>query len=271
MAPTLSLTFDTPDLAHRYDQASVERQFRAGKTLIAKLRIRPGEHVLDVGTGTGRLAEHVAWLVAPTGTVHGIDPLPLRIEIARRRVASNLLFQVGTAEALDSLPAARFDVVYLNAVLHWIPEKLHALQQIHRVLKPGGRLGITTGSREHPTSVQAVRRRILAREPYRRFPGSERGAAQRVTLSELVELFKRANFLVSSIDIEPHVAFHATADDAIEFSQASSFGNFLGHLPEECRSAARREIAEELDKLRTPSGVPQQGARIVALGSKPGS
>ncbi len=269
MAPGLSLAFDTPDLARRYDQESIERQFRAGKTLIAKLGVRPGQHVLDVGTGTGALAEHVAWIVAPTGTVLGIDPLPLRIELARRRVASNLSFEVGTADAVDGLPGGRFDVVYLNAVLHWIPEKLPALLQFHRVLKPGGRLGITTGSKEHPNSVQAVRRRVLSREPYRRFPESERGGAQRVTLSELVELFERAKFVMQSIDIEPHVGFHATAGDAIEFSQASSFGNFLGHLPEDRRAAARTEIADELEKLRTPAGIPQQGARIVALGVKP--
>ncbi len=262
----LSLALDTPDLARRYEHVSVDRQFRAGKTLVAKLGVRSGERVLDVGAGTGQLAEHVARVVGPTGSVLGIDPLPLRIEMARRRAASNLAFEVGNAYALDGLPSEYFDVVYLNAVFHWLPEKLPALLQFHRVLKPGGRLGITTGSKEHPNTVQAVRRRVLSREPYSRFRGHEQGIAHRVTLTELAELFDAARFDVRSIDIEPHVGHFGTADAAIEFSQASSFGNFLGHLPEDRRAQARREIATELERLRTPAGIPHQGARIVALG-----
>jgi arsenite methyltransferase len=265
---TLSLALDTPDLAHRYDRVSVDRQFRAGKALVAKLGVRPGERVLDVGAGTGHLAEHVARVVGSTGSVLGIDPLPLRIEMARRRAAANLAFEVGDACALDGLPGEHFDVVYLNAVFHWLPEKLAALRHFHRVLKGGGRLGITTTSKEHPNTVQAVRRRVLSREPYSRFREHEQGSARRVTLTELAELFEAARFEVRSIDIEPHVGHFGTAEDAIEFSQASSFGNFLGHLPEDCRDQARREIAAELEKLRTPAGIPHQGARIVALGVK---
>ncbi|WP_437717998.1 methyltransferase domain-containing protein [Sorangium sp. So ce448] len=82
----LSLVFDTPQLAQDYEVRSADRQFRHGKRLIVGLGVRPGDHVLDVGSGTGLLAEHVAGLVGPTGKVLGIDPLPLRVEIAQQKL-----------------------------------------------------------------------------------------------------------------------------------------------------------------------------------------
>jgi arsenite methyltransferase len=69
-----------PALARHYEQVSADRQFKAGKTLVERLALRPGEHVLDVGSGRGLLAEYVAEIVGPVGFVTAIDPLPLRID-----------------------------------------------------------------------------------------------------------------------------------------------------------------------------------------------
>jgi len=122
---------------------NVDRQFKSGQNLISELGVAPGETVLDVGSGTGLLAEFTADTVGITGAVMGIDPLPLRVELATRRSRSNLNFAVGDAKDLSSFPRASFDVVYLNAVFHWLHEKITPLRQFNRVLKAGGRLGIT--------------------------------------------------------------------------------------------------------------------------------
>ena len=82
-APSLAL--DSDALAADYELLSVTRQFESGKRLAADLAVGPGERVLDVGCGTGLLAEHMAGLVGSNGHVQGIDPLPLRIEMARSR------------------------------------------------------------------------------------------------------------------------------------------------------------------------------------------
>src|SRR4051812_21750351 len=96
----LSLGLDTAELASRYEAVSLDRQFLYGKVLIERLGLRPGERVLDVGSGTGLLAEHVAKIVGERGSVLAIDPLPLRIDIAQRRARSNLTFRVGDAYEL---------------------------------------------------------------------------------------------------------------------------------------------------------------------------
>ena len=266
---TISLTLDTQELAHHYEQVSAAHQFKAGQILIEELAVAPGEKVLDVGSGTGLLAEYVVELVGPTGAVVGIDPLPLRVALAQQKGRSNLSFKVGTADDLREFPAASFDVVYLNAVLHWLSDKMGPLREICRVLKKGGRLGVSTGSKDHPNQLQAIKALVLSREPYSRYAEASDGLAQRVSASELESLLGQTGFAVQKLAVRPHVRHHPTPEAAIEFAEASSFGNFLGHLPAELCTTAREEIMRELEQYRTPEGIRRDGARIIAVALKP--
>lgn len=265
----LSLAFDTPDLARKYEERSVDRQFRHGQQLIAALGVRPGDHVLDLGAGTGLLAEHVADVVGQSGTVLGIDPLPLRIEIARRRTRPNLSFEVGNAYSLDQLPAGRFDVVYLNQVLHWLPEKAGPLAEVRRLLKPGGRVGIATGSRNHPNQLQLIKTQVLSGEPYRQHSESRQGAPHWVSVAELAQLLEGAGLEPTRIELQGNVQFQPDPGAAIDFVEASSFGNFLGHLPLSLRARATEEIRLALEPLRTKEGIRLENKRILAVAQRP--
>ena len=265
----LSLTLDTPALAEHYEKASVDRQFKAGKQLIEKLDVQPGQRVLDVGAGTGLLAEHVAAIVGQKGWVTAVDPLPLRITIAKRKAKPNLTFLVGDAYDLDNFADAKFDVVYLNAVFHWFPEKKQPLANFFRVLKSGGRLGISTGSKDHPSLVHGIQREVLAREPYSAFVKPETGLPHRVSERELRLLLEEAGFSVPTLELAQHRVVHASAESALEHHQASSFGNLLGHLPPELQQRATQDIAAALQQHRAPEGFVVDGARIVAVAVKP--
>lgn len=266
--PVPSLALDTPELAEHYEKVSADRQFIAGQKLIAELAIKSGERALDVGCGTGLLADYVADIVGAQGAVVGLDPLPLRIAIARRRARANTSYFVGSALDLSTLADASFDVVYLNAVFHWIPDKPLALRNFQRVLKQGGRLGITTGSKQHPNAVQEIRKRVLQRPPYDKYPEASDDVSLRVSIDELRQQLNDAGFQPGSLEIVESPTVSPDGEAAIEFSQASSFGNFFGHLPESLRAQARAEIAAELEKTRTPQGIPQRGARIFAIATK---
>ena len=107
-------------------------------------RISPGEHVLDVGCGTGEVAMRAKARSGPTGSVTGIDPAPEMIAVARQKAARAGLdvdYRVAAVEALPFADAC-FDVVLSSLMMHHLPADLkpRALAEIRRVLKPDGRL-----------------------------------------------------------------------------------------------------------------------------------
>jgi ubiquinone/menaquinone biosynthesis C-methylase UbiE len=107
----------------------------------------PGERVLDVACGTGSAALDAATVVGPsvgsTGRVVGVDLSGRMIDAARRRAAEcgavNATFERMDAEDL-ALPDASFDVVLCALGLMYVPDPARALREMHRVLRPGGRL-----------------------------------------------------------------------------------------------------------------------------------
>jgi arsenite methyltransferase len=143
---TTSFGHDSHRLAEVYDRLS-DSQFDGGKRLVERIDVQVGDRVLDVGCGTGRLARWIAERVGPAGSVVGIDPLVERIAIARSR-ADGISFEVGRAEDLSAFASESFDAVCMSAVIHWVSDKPKALAEVRRVLRPGGRLGVTTMPQE---------------------------------------------------------------------------------------------------------------------------
>jgi SAM-dependent methyltransferase len=115
-------------------------------------RLRPGEAVVDLGSGGGIDCLLAARVVGPTGTVVGVDFLPDMVERATRAAAAaglpNARFVVGEIEALP-LADASADVVISNGVINLSPRKVRALAEAVRVLRPGGRLAVVDLVLEH--------------------------------------------------------------------------------------------------------------------------
>lgn len=108
-----------------------------------RAELRPGDRVLDVGCGPGRLAV-LAKQRAGDGEVHGIDPSPEMIRVASERAANagvEVDFRTGVIEGLP-YPDASFDLVTSSFMIHHLPDDLKGkgFAEMARVLKPGGRL-----------------------------------------------------------------------------------------------------------------------------------
>jgi arsenite methyltransferase len=104
--------------------------------------LRPGEIVLDLGCGGGIDTLLAARAVAP-GRAIGLDMLPEMLEAAARHAAeagiANVEWQQGELEAIP-LPDASVDVAISNGVVNLSPRKSRVFAEVHRVLRPGGRM-----------------------------------------------------------------------------------------------------------------------------------
>jgi len=255
----VNLAGDNDELAKIYDETS-EWQFRNGSYLIEKLGLTPGAAVLDLGCGTGRLGRHVAGLIGPAGSFTGLDPLEQRIRIANEKNEHrNAAFRIGTAEELGSVADNSIDVVYLSSVFHWVVDKEAALREIVRVLKPGGRVGITTGPKELNgiTGVKAITESVLKREPYRRLVRVEESSQNRhsLTTTELIQLLVQAGLSVEEIQLRAIKRSYATAKEFLKRSESSAFGNYLGNVPEALHDQVKADIEAECEKYRGKGGI----------------
>jgi SAM-dependent methyltransferase len=124
--------------------------------------IKPGEKVVDLGSGAGIDSFIAARMVGADGHVVGIDMTPEMLAKAREAVSatglSNIEFREGHAEELP-VEEGWADVVISNGVLNLCPDKLQVLREIFRVLRPGGRIQMADISVQKPVA-DAARRNV---------------------------------------------------------------------------------------------------------------
>jgi ubiquinone/menaquinone biosynthesis C-methylase UbiE len=180
--------------------------------------IKPGDQVLDVACGTGVVSRVAAERVGATGGVVGLDFSPAMIAVAREiRQPLGPAIEWLEANALAMpLPDNSFDVVLCQQGLQQIPDRVTALREIHRVLKPGGRFAACVWSRIEANPgmnalVEALGRHVSSEAAnYRRAP---------FALSDpdrLRAVFVEAGFEDVQIQTLTEIAGFATSDELVD-------------------------------------------------------
>jgi arsenite methyltransferase len=167
---------------------------------VAVAELREGETVLDLGSGGGIDVLLSAKRVGPTGTAYGLDMTEEMLDLARRNAreagATNAHFLKGVIEDIP-LPAESVDVVISNCVVNLSVDKPAVFAEIARVLRPGGRIGITD---------------ILAEDELTPSQREERGSYVGCIAGALAESeFRSGLEAVGLVDVEI-VRTHAVAD-----------------------------------------------------------
>jgi ubiquinone/menaquinone biosynthesis C-methylase UbiE len=133
--------------ADTYDSAANSFWARFGRRTVERIGLKSGERVLDVCSGSGASAIPAAEKVGPGGRVTGVDLSEKLLGLARAkakaRALSNIEFKSGDMLELP-FPDAQFDAVVCVFGVFFVPDMAAAVRSLWRVVKPGGRLAITT-------------------------------------------------------------------------------------------------------------------------------
>ena len=129
--------------------------FKFGEDVLNLLDPKPGEHILDLGCGTG----HLTNLIADAGAdVLGIDSSVEMINQARQKYPG---VKFDLADATNFNFEKKFDAVFSNAVLHWIPEKDKVVKCVYNCLKNGGRFVAEFGGKNNVNNIVSAIRKVL--------------------------------------------------------------------------------------------------------------
>jgi len=114
---------------------------------VKKSGVREGQTVLDFGCGSGHFAVTAAKAVGVRGQVYALDIHPLAIEAVKKKVAKESLSNVTTilSDRDTGLSDESIDVVLLYRTFYLVKDKQGLLDELHRVLKPGGILSVLGG------------------------------------------------------------------------------------------------------------------------------
>ena len=132
-------------LSEVYDQSGVPFFGVIAGGLVDRLDVRPGETALDIGAGRGAVTLPLAEAVGPTGRVDSLDLAPGMVRHLAEDTAPLAQVHVAQGDAADPRPpAAPYDLIASSLVLFFLPEPVEALRRWRALLRPEGRLGITT-------------------------------------------------------------------------------------------------------------------------------
>ena len=133
----------------------------------------------------------------------------------------------------------------MNSTFHWVQDQPKAVREFGRVLKSGGRLGISGGSGDFVAIHEKIKEDVLSREPYRQYP--EHGGPTFIKQRDLEGLLDQAGFGERRIVVNTIVKTAKDGAEMVEWLDTSSSGATYGGIPLDLRPKAREEMLVEAE------------------------
>jgi len=252
MALAAITAFD--EAAPRYDSSGAQFAGPIAERLVARAGLRPGDRVLDVGCGAGAVTLRSARAVLPGGEVTGID---LSDAMLRRVMAEATGRGLGNvrAERGDAsrppLEAGKFDSVLASLVLYLLPDPCVALSSWLRLLRPGGTVAFSWGTRPDPRWSPVFR----AVEAYAKGVDGFEAYVRRLGPPETIAgLLAGCGYTGISITTEAVPVRYTGPRQWWDASWAEAPRLAWQHIPDGDRAAARRDAFALLARMREPDG-----------------
>jgi trans-aconitate 2-methyltransferase len=225
--------------AEVYDRVA-DPQFQWAQEVIDRLELRGDETVLDAGCGSGRVTELVLERL-PEGRLVGIDGSASMVEMARKALGDRAEIREGDLAELDL--HEEFDLVYSNAVFHWIPDHENLFRRLGAALRPGGRLVAQCGGHGNVASLVAVIAEVAAQPHFgQHFEGMSSGlnfATPEETEPRLRDAgFEAVRCWLQRKDTRP--------SEPKPFLATVTLGPQLERLPEELKEPFVDEVAQRM-------------------------
>lgn len=246
----------------------------ATETMFDLAGVGPGCRVLDVAAGAGEQSIAAARRVGPRGHVLATDIAPALLEHAAADARAAGLANVETreldGEALDTLPAASFDVCISRVGLIYFPDQQRALAGMRHALKPGGRIAAIVYSTPPRNAffsipVKLIRERAQLPPPLPGQPGPFSLGGDGV-LKAAFEQAGLTDVVVRAVDSPVRLS---SAAECVRFER-ESFGalhQMMARLSEAERAQAWRDIEAELRPFETPGGFVGPCEMLVGVGT----
>jgi trans-aconitate methyltransferase len=235
------------------------------RELIAKLRLRGNEAVLDVGCGDGRATALIAERL-PKGSVLGVDKSASMIALAKEQFPPvahpNLTFRRMDAMRLD-LPRA-FDVAFSTAALHWVDDHEVVLRGVHGCLRTGGRLLFQMGGRGNVAKALAVVDEVVSRSRWRGYFDGFATPYHFHSPAVYEAWLPRAGFDAVRIELFPKDMRHASREAFLGWLRTTWFP-YTDRLPAELRDAFLDDVAAAYTEAHPPDAEGVIDVRMMRL------